>query len=101
MGASADAVMLNEARNKAQKASILSVAVMSVIKEHRQDVITGQTLFVVVRAAVGPKQSFLMLVGFLFSYSDAKGDCTLSARCTLTPVYRETSGLVLRVLSES
>lgn len=58
---------------------------MWVIKEHRQDVITGQTLFVVVRAAVGPKQSFWMLVGFLFSYSDAKGACTLSARCTLTP----------------
>lgn len=43
VGASADAVVLNEARNRAQKASILSVAVMSVIKEHRQDVITGHT----------------------------------------------------------
>lgn len=59
MGASADAVMLNEARNQAQKASILSVTVMSVIKEHRQDVITGHThSVVVVCAAVGPKQLF-------------------------------------------
>lgn len=36
--------MLNEACNKAQKASVPSAAVMLLIKEHRQDLITGHTL---------------------------------------------------------
>lgn len=57
MGASADAVMLNEARNKAQEASILSVAVMSVIKGHRQDVITGQTHCLLLSAQLWDRRS--------------------------------------------
>lgn len=36
--------MLNEACDKAQEASILSAAVMLLIKEHGQGVITGHTL---------------------------------------------------------
>lgn len=56
-GARPDAdVMLNEACNKAQKPSIMSVAVIWLSKEHRQDVITGQTLLFVIWPAVGLKQ---------------------------------------------
>lgn len=59
-----DALMLNEACNKAQKASVPSAAVMRLIKEHTQDVIMAHThthtlsVFIVASPALGLKWLF-------------------------------------------